>query len=335
MFFYGSFVQLLLWTSHSPSSSLLFAHALVTVPLPPMSITLYSNTRDQYTLDLLKSAVVQSAAYLDDYFVKYYNSTTTHHNHNNNNQHRHTPTFSKVDLYLNSGGIRPATSSNGDDDEDEDEDEDEEEQEQDNGQSYSYYAMINVGGYACYLDKGETATHVRQIVFAAMARDNYDTYMTYLAESGDSFLEGLVDLQVEWLEYRPHAWLQSALAIGLGALGALLAVAAVLWAYRRPLQRKFQRWMLAKRQSAKAMRTTSAEVLERQEELISSKEKPGEEPGWAYRRLLQRKFQRWMAKLQSAKANMRTRHQVVTSAEALERHEELISSNKEEAGVWS
>jgi hypothetical protein len=93
--------------------------------------------------------------------------------------------------------------------------------------------------------------------------------------------------------------------------------------------------MLAKRQSAKAMRTTSAEVLERQEELISSKEKPGEEPGWAYRRLLQRKFQRWMAKLQSAKANMRTRHQVVTSAEALERHEELISSNKEEAGVWS
>jgi hypothetical protein len=326
MFFYISFVHFVLLWSHSPSSSLLFAHALVTVPLPPVSITLYSNTRDQYTLDLLKSAVVQSAAYLDDFFVQYYNSSTHHNNNKNNNNQHHTPTFSKVDLYLNSGGIRPATSSNGGDDE-EDEQED-----QVNGQSYSYYAMINIGGYACYLDKGETATHVRQIVFAAMARDNYDTYMTYLAESGDSFLEELVDLQVEWLEYRPHAWLQSALAIGLGALGALLAVAAVLWAYRRPLQRKFQRWMLAKRQSAKAMRTTSAEVLERQEELISSKEKPGEEPGWAYRRLLQRKFQRLMTKLQSAKAIMRTRHQV--TAEALERQEELISS-KEGPGIWT
>jgi hypothetical protein len=272
MFFYISFVHFVLLWSHSPSSSLLFAHALVTVPLPPVSITLYSNTRDQYTLDLLKSAVVQSAAYLDDFFVQYYNSSTHHNNNKNNNNQHHTPTFSKVDLYLNSGGIRPATSSNGGDDE-EDEQED-----QVNGQSYSYYAMINIGGYACYLDKGETATHVRQIVFAAMARDNYDTYMTYLAESGDSFLEGLVDMQVEWLDYRPHARLQSALAIGLGVFGALLAVVAVMWAYRRLLQRKFQR-LMTKLQSAKAIMRTrhqvTAEALERQEELISSKEGPG------------------------------------------------------------
>lgn len=218
-----------------------FVLGLVTIPLPPMSISLFSDSRDQYTLDLLHSALLQSVAYLDDYFATYYNSTSD----------RTRNSFSKVDMFLNSGGIRAAP---------------------DGEDSYAYFAMINLGGYACYLEKGETETHVRKLVQMALAQENQKEYMAYLAQSGDSFLEGLVAMDVEWLEYNRNSRLLSAVAVGLGVTGALLAMAAVLYINRRELIQKLH---------AMATTTTTgntAETLEREEELISSK---GETHVWA------------------------------------------------------